>query len=58
MKPEKWRKRDAEAKPAYAAETLEPSAPPAAEMEQPGFTAWTVATTTNCPREAFAVFAD
>jgi hypothetical protein len=58
MKPEKWRKRDAEAKPAYVAKTLEPSAPPAAEMEQPGFTAWTVATTTNCHREAFAVFAD
>jgi hypothetical protein len=58
MKPDKWRKRDAEAKPAYAAETLTPRAPPAAEMEQPGFTAWTVATTTNCPREAFAVFAD
>jgi hypothetical protein len=58
MKPDKWRKRDSEAKPAYAAETLTPSAPPAAEMEQPGFTAWTVATTTNCPREAFAVFAD
>jgi hypothetical protein len=58
MKPDKWRKRDAEAKPAYAAKTLPPSAPPAAEMEQPGFTAWTVATTTNCPREAFAVFAN
>jgi hypothetical protein len=43
---------------AYAAETLEPSAPPACEMEHPGFTAWTVATTTNCPREAFAVFSD
>jgi hypothetical protein len=58
LKPDKWRKRDGEAKPAYAAKTLEPSAPPAAEMEQPGFTAWTVATTTNCPKEAFAVFAD
>jgi hypothetical protein len=58
MKPDKWRKRDAEAKPAYVAKTLTPSAPPAAEMEQPGFTAWTVATTTNCLREAFAVFAD
>jgi hypothetical protein len=58
LKPKKWRKRDAEAKPTYATKTLEPSAPRATEMEQSGFTAWTVATATNCPREAFAVFAD
>jgi hypothetical protein len=50
VKPDKWRKRDAKAKPAYAAKTLTLSAPLAAEIEQPGFTAWTVATTTNRPR--------
>jgi hypothetical protein len=47
MKPDKWRKRDAEAKPAYAAETLTPNAPSATEIEQPRFIAWTVATTIN-----------
>jgi hypothetical protein len=58
MKPDKWRKRGGEAKPAYAADTVEPSAPPPEEMGQPGFTAWTAAVSTNRPREAFAVFAD
>jgi hypothetical protein len=58
MRPDKWQKRKGDTKPAYAADTLEPWAPPAAEMEQPGFTAWTAAISTNCPREAFAVFDD
>jgi hypothetical protein len=58
MKPDKWRKRGGETKPAYAADTVEPSAPPPEEMRQPGFTAWTAAIIINCPREAVAVFAD
>jgi hypothetical protein len=58
LKPDKWRKRDGEAKPAYAADTVEPGTPPAVEMEQSGFTAWTAAIQTNCPREAFTVFTD
>jgi hypothetical protein len=58
MKPDKWRKRGGETKPAYAANTVEPSAPSPEEMGQPGITAWTAAISTNCPREAFAVFAD
>jgi hypothetical protein len=47
-----------EAKPAYAVNIVEPSALPPEEMGQPGFTAWTAAISTNCPREGFAVFAD
>jgi hypothetical protein len=58
MKPDKWRKGGGETKPAYAADTVEPSTPPPEEMGQPGFTVWTAAISTNCPREAFAVFAD
>jgi hypothetical protein len=59
LKPDKWRKRDGEARPAYAADTVEPGTPgPAVEMEQSGFTAWTAAVETNCPKEAFAVFTD
>jgi hypothetical protein len=48
VKPDKWRKRDGE----------EPGTPLAVEMEQSGFTAWTAAVQTNCPKEAFAVFTD